>query len=41
MSGYYMKEVWTPLKLVGIKIFKTEKKRVFMKFLNKPRKRIF
>ncbi|MGM0854964.1 MAG: hypothetical protein ACQEWI_20555 [Bacillota bacterium] len=41
MSGYYMKEIWTPLKLVGIKIFKTEENRIFMKFLKKPRMRIF
>jgi hypothetical protein len=41
MPGYYMKEIWTPLKIVGIKIFKSEEKSIFMKVLRKPRKRIF
>ncbi|MHA7139655.1 hypothetical protein ACRTEV_20700 [Rossellomorea arthrocnemi] len=41
MPGYYMKEIWTPLKIVGIKIFIAEENRIFMKVLQKPRKRIF
>ena len=40
MPGYYMKEVWTPLKFIGIKFFKSEEKSIFMKVLGKPRKRI-
>ncbi|MDT9026525.1 hypothetical protein [Rossellomorea yichunensis] len=41
MTGYYMKEIWTPLKLVGVKIYKTEENRIFLKFFKKARKRIF
>ncbi|WP_262371878.1 hypothetical protein [Rossellomorea aquimaris] len=41
MPGYYMKEVWTPLKILGIKIFRSEENGIFMKVLQKPRKRIF
>ncbi|WJV30899.1 hypothetical protein QTG56_07880 [Rossellomorea sp. AcN35-11] len=41
MPAYYMKEIWTPLKIVGIKFFKSEENTIFMKFHQKPRKRIF
>jgi hypothetical protein len=41
MPGYYMKEVWTPLKIIGIKIFRSEENSIFMKVFQKPRKRIF
>lgn len=35
-----MKEIWTPLKLIGVKFFKTPEGSVFIKVFNKPRKRI-
>lgn len=41
MPLYYMKEIWTPLKFIGIKIFKCEDNTVFMKVFQNPRKRIF
>ena len=36
-----MKEILTPLKLIGIKIFRSRNKQYYMKLWNRPRKRIF
>ncbi|CAM3955769.1 Mobile element protein [Mesobacillus thioparans] len=36
-----MKEVFTPLRLVGIKVFKDKEGYTYIKFWNKPRKKIF
>jgi hypothetical protein len=41
MPVYYMKEIWTPLKLFGIKFFKCEENRIYIKILHSHRKRIF
>ena len=35
-----MKEILTPLKLVGIKFFKSKDNEYYMKLWNHPRKRI-
>ncbi|WP_285290782.1 hypothetical protein [Bacillus sp. ISL-45] len=35
-----MKEVYTPLKLIGIKVFKCKEGHTYIKFWNKPRKRM-
>jgi hypothetical protein len=36
-----MKEITTPLKLIGIKIFKSSTKEYYIKFWNHPRKKLF
>ncbi len=36
-----MKEIMTPLKLIGIKIFKSSTKEYYIKFWNLPKKRFF
>ncbi len=40
MPYYHMKEIWTPLKLIGIKFFKTSDGQLFIKKWNQPRKLI-
>ena len=41
MPLYCMKEIWTPLKWVGIKFFKTlDEEDYFVKVGNKARKKI-
>jgi hypothetical protein len=35
-----MKEVFTPLKIFGIKIFRCREGETYIKFWNNPRKRI-
>ncbi len=40
MSYYFMKEKWTPLKFVGIKLYVTEERDYFIKVWNQRRKRI-
>ncbi len=42
MSSYLMfTEISTPLRLIGIRIFKDEHKRLWYKFRNNKRKRLF
>jgi hypothetical protein len=36
-----MKEVFTPLKFVGIKVYKSKEGPAFIKIGNKPRRKIF
>ncbi len=36
-----MREVFTPLKLIGIKFFRSSEGQVYMKVWNHPRKRLF
>ncbi|GAM16216.1 MULTISPECIES: hypothetical protein [Mesobacillus] len=36
-----MKEVFTPLKFIGIKLYKSKDGHTFIKVGNKPRKKIF
>jgi hypothetical protein len=41
MPLYHMKEIWTPLKLIGLKFFKCEDDgHYYIKFGKHPRKRI-
>jgi len=40
MSYYSMKEIWTPLKFVGIKFYKTDEREYFIKVLDNKRKRL-
>ncbi|MGE6716253.1 hypothetical protein ACQKGD_02560 [Peribacillus frigoritolerans] len=40
MPLYQMREIWTPLKLVGVKFFKSEEGIIFMKVLNKRRRKL-
>ncbi|MDF9760421.1 hypothetical protein OKW24_002194 [Peribacillus simplex] len=35
-----MKEIWTPLKLVGVKFFKSDDRSVFIKVFNQHRRKI-
>lgn len=41
MPLYHMKEIFTPLKLVGIKFYKSDEGNLYIKYLDRPRKRIF
>jgi hypothetical protein len=41
MALIEMREIWTPLKLIGIKFFKTRNKEYYIKLWSRPRKRIF
>ena len=36
-----MKEIVTPLKLLGIKLFKSREGQIFIKVWSNPRKKIF
>lgn len=36
-----MKEVFTPFKFVGVKVYKSKDGHTFIKVGNRPRKRIF
>lgn len=40
MPMYHMKEIWTPLKLVGIKFYRTEEGHIYLKVWNRKRRRI-
>jgi hypothetical protein len=40
MPLYQMREIWTPLKLVGVKFFKTEEGSIFLKVFNKRRRKL-
>ncbi|MFC3884684.1 hypothetical protein ACFOU2_14745 [Bacillus songklensis] len=40
MPLYHMKEIWTPLKLINIKFFKSDKAGGYIKIGKNPRKRI-
>ncbi|CAH1192627.1 hypothetical protein PAECIP111892_01050 [Paenibacillus auburnensis] len=37
MPSYYFKEIWTPLKLVGIKFFRDDELRLWVKLWSKKR----
>ncbi len=41
MPLVHMKEIYTPLKLIGIKFFKSKEGSTYIKFLNYPRKKLF
>ncbi|WML46800.1 hypothetical protein RCG23_14250 [Neobacillus sp. PS3-34] len=41
MPLFHMKEIFTPLKLVGIKVFVCKEGQTYIKIWNRPRKRIF
>lgn len=41
MAGHYMKEIFTPLKIFGIKFFRNEENRIYIKVFNRPRKLFF
>ncbi|WP_404329977.1 hypothetical protein [Mesobacillus maritimus] len=41
MPLIHMKEIFTPLKFIGIKLFLSKEGQVFIKLGKKPRKRIF
>ena len=36
-----MKEIVTPLKFLGIKLFRSSEGQIFIKFWSRPRKKIF
>ena len=35
-----MKEIFTPLKLVGIKFFRSSDGEIYIKYRNRPRKKV-
>ncbi|WP_442596407.1 hypothetical protein [Neobacillus sp. D3-1R] len=41
MPLIHMKEIFTPLRLLGIKYFKDSDGFIYIKYGNKPRRRIF
>jgi hypothetical protein len=41
MPLLHMKEIFTPLKFFGIKLFKTFEGETYIKIGNKPRKKLF
>lgn len=38
MPYYQFKKVWTPLSLLGIKLFKDDSNKLWVKLWNKPRR---
>ncbi|WP_272949041.1 hypothetical protein [Paenibacillus contaminans] len=40
MPYYYFKEIWTPLKLLGISIFKDEEDRIWYKLWKYKRRQL-
>lgn len=40
MPYYYFSEVWTPLKLIGIKFFRDDENRLWVKFWVFSRKQL-
>ena len=40
MPNYYFTEIWTPLKLAGIKIFKDDEGEIWIKYWGLKRKRL-
>ncbi|WP_256704551.1 hypothetical protein [Paenibacillus sp. FSL R7-0273] len=40
MPSYYFKEVWTPLKWIGIKFFHDDEENLWIKWWSNPRKRL-
>ena len=40
MPLYQMREIWTPLKLVGVKFFKSDDNSIFIKVFNQHRRRL-
>jgi len=41
MPLIHMKQVFTPLKFVGVKLFKSTEGHLYIKVGNRPRKRLF
>ncbi len=41
MPLLHMKEIFTPLKLIGIKVFRCKEGNTYIKVWNRPRKKIF
>ncbi|NIK78516.1 hypothetical protein FHS15_003654 [Paenibacillus castaneae] len=40
MPHYYFSEIWTPFKIVGIRLYRDDDMGVWIKFWNKRRRRI-
>jgi len=40
MPHFYFREIWTPLKLIGIKIFKDDQGDIWYKVFSKSRRRV-
>lgn len=40
MPLFLMKEIWTPLKLVGVKFFKSDDRSIFIKVMNQRRRKL-
>lgn len=40
MPLYQMREIWTPLKLIGVKFFKSDDSSIFIKVFNYHRRRL-
>jgi hypothetical protein len=39
MPNYYFIEIWTPLKFVGVRLFRDDEGRVWIKYWNAKRRR--
>ncbi len=40
MPSYYFKELWTPLKWIGIQFFRDDEQHLWIKWWSNPRKRL-
>lgn len=40
MPYYHFEEIWTPLKLIGIRFFRDDEQRLWIKLWSKPRRMI-
>jgi hypothetical protein len=40
MPNYYFKEIWSPLKLIGIRFYRDDEDQVWIKMWSKARRRL-
>ncbi len=40
MPHFYFREIWTPLKFIGIKLFADDEGKLWYKVFSNPRKRL-
>ncbi|MDF2668002.1 MAG: hypothetical protein K0R67_308 [Paenibacillus sp.] len=40
MPNYFFQEIWTPLKLIGIKFFRDDEGSIWIKWFSRPRRKL-
>lgn len=40
MPHYYFNEIWTPFKIIGIRLYRDDDRDVWIKFWNAKRRRV-